>query len=124
MPRTFGSPDVRADLVDLVDEDDPLLYRSENRLRLGRAPELPPRVAPQPREHGFSIPSMLLGEHVRIDSDDVAAPPRLAEAIHPSTAFIIVVLPLPEFPISSMFGAGCPPRCLTIATATSRSASS
>src|SRR3954467_1607179 len=35
-----------------------------------------------------------------------------------------VVFPEPELPISSMFGAGCPTRCFTMATDSSRMASS
>src|SRR6266545_3722543 len=41
-----------------------------------------------------------------------------------STARMRVVLPEPELPIMRMFGAGCPTRCLTRATESSRTAAS
>src|SRR5689334_11238260 len=53
------------------------------------------------------------------------APPKSGrDARNCSTARISVVFPDPELPMRRMFGAGCPTRCFTSATAISRRTSS
>ena len=72
--------DLRADLVDFVDEDDAVLDGAKQIGHRRVRAEARARVREKPPEHCPPISLMLLGQHIRIDANDVRGVAQLRPA--------------------------------------------